>query len=345
MGCNKEERHYPLALIVPTHYTKPLNYASICQSLHVAQVYPEQIQLVISDNSQDQEKFDFLKKISSGMNNVKLIHGPLEKNHLCALNAANCDYVLFAPDDDIVIHPALGDIIDLLLAHPQSIGFAGSYARQTSNGCELNFFPGLDSPAINNRIDALLSSFPKGNPIFHTILKKKTVLDGMDFMFNCPNLQFWHDQILSLFFVLAGPFVNIEKNYFIYNFTHWEGVAKRIDREIFGLEYYQLPISLVLIQRLMLALEGYHLILNSTGSKESAMKWFDKWYTSWKFHLPAYFNNEKIESCSFYLDVKDIVEFFNQHQAPDISRLFEKICFLYEKINSTGTCYRNYWSV
>lgn len=122
MISNKQEKHYPLALIVPTHYSEPLNYASICQSLHAAQVYSEQIQLVISDNSQDQEKFDFLKKISSGMNNVKLIHGPLEKNHLCALNAANCDYVLFAHDDDMVIHPALGDIIDLLLAHPQSIG-------------------------------------------------------------------------------------------------------------------------------------------------------------------------------------------------------------------------------
>lgn len=51
-----------LSLIMPTHYSEPKHYTSICSLINVAKQYQESVEVIISDNSGDKEKKILLKK-------------------------------------------------------------------------------------------------------------------------------------------------------------------------------------------------------------------------------------------------------------------------------------------
>lgn len=336
---------YKLALLVPTHYSDVVNYASICNTLVAAKLLPDDVQVVISDNSGVPEKRDFLQSQISGLENCKYLVGPLEKNHLHAWQHADAEFVLFAPDDDWLTPFSLKTVIDGLDGVTEDqVGFAGIYARALPGGYDHFYCDGLESKDFSVRLGALLNSIPKGNPLFHSIVRTDVMKDLLNIWYGAPNPQSWHDHLFTLLLVLKGGMLNPKVNFFIFNFgANWGAAATRIATEFRYLERFKYPPSIIVLSRLMLAFEGFRLILNFCNRNDLAARWFLTWFGLWKSAIGDYIQLQKVNDCEFFPVVFGLVKKYFNCSDIDGSEVAADISGLWEKVNGSGQEYLDFW--
>lgn len=340
-----------LSLIMPTHYSEPKHYTSICSLINVAKQYQESVEVIISDNSGDKEKKDFIKKISFGMQNVKLFDAPQEKNFLYAIQQATGEFCFFVGDDDIILPHSIKKILFELDNLGDAIGLTTSIGIAKNDSYEFFLYDKVDSDQVSTRLEGFLESLSKGNLLFYSIVKNEILKEAIELWVSIPNFQAYHDHLVSLFIIIKGRLKRVDACFFIYDMSNWYFLGDRIKSEIRYIRKAGLPDSILVLQRIMLAIEGVKFILKScNGQKEEKNKmvvaWFSKWFSAWKYSLysEGYKEVEEVKACP----LNELTnEFLNKHLGrKDLSfpDMFNDLCTLYEKYNETGNKYRDFWS-
>lgn len=336
-----------LSLFMPTHYTGALHYASIFSVIRAAS--DQDFEVVISDNSNDDEKFELLKRFES--ENVHVYRGPTKDNHLFALEKTTADYVMPIGDDDLLLPAGLQSIMNELAGHRDASGGCGLYGRDLGDSYDFLSFSSIDQQSFLERIKGVVATIPWGNPLFHTVVRRDILKKSYEFMFGVPNLQSFHDHLATLFIASSGVFRITNQPYFIYNYKNWVLLKDRIDSELRILRAQNLPPSLVLLQRLILAVEGFYLLQagcflvpDEDERRQACALWFSEWFNLWIASLSdGYGECDEVKKCKFYSAVNSIVNYFRLKTAIDAGEVIEKLAALYNEINGSGDRYKKFW--
>lgn len=336
---------YDLSIFIPTHHITSRAYASIMQAVALAEKFPN-IQVVISDNSGNQDKKAFFAKL--GISNLKIVEAPLDRNYDFALKQTEGRYVLPMGDDDTLLGATLPTIIEGLDREPQFIGAIGIISREVAGGYEFSNPIGLDSSGIIDRVQGWLRCIPYGNPIYHTVIRKEVMERCYKFFYSIPNFQAYHDQLATLFLIVSGRMMKYDSLYFIYNFCNW-GISTRVNSEIYHAQSVGMPKSIVLIQRLLLAVEGLMLICSCTAFPENekqaaGAQWFEKWHSLFLLSLrEEYKDRSPFSGCDFLDDIEALVSKYSVQQTFDMGKILDDLETIYNRINGSGDDYVSFW--
>ena len=336
-----------LSLFVPTHYSGKINYASILNSIQAADI--DGVEVIISDNSNDNEKFKFLKKFQSA--NVRIFKGPKKNNHTFALAQTRAKHVLCVGDDDMLLPSGLHSLIKKLDVFPDAVGAMGIYGRNMGESYDFTPLSNIDQESCEKRITGLIDTVGIGNPLFHAVIRRDILLEIYDFYWNLPNFQSFHDHIATLFLTCLGPIHLTNQPYFIYNFVNWKDLSTRISSEINILRALNQPPSFVLLQRLILATEGYYLIQSifphmedSNERQRASFAWFHRWFQLWQGSLnEGYKNNEKVTNCKFFNHAYKLVIKYQFESDLNTHEILNDISEFYNAVNGSGDQYQKFW--
>lgn len=336
-----------LSLLVPTHYNGTINFASILNTIYAGSLYQKDVEVIISDNSSSKQKFDLIREASRECSNVKFFNGPIQYNHLYCLEKSSSKFCLFVPDDDWVDPHLLKQVISSLVEcdDPEVVGYIGTFKRTCKLGYEHYAFKNLDSSNFGDRILGLIDTIPIGNPLFCSVVRRDILVESLKFWFSCPNSQSWHDHIYTLFLVLKGRFLTGETAFFTYNNCNWDSIEQRVQSELKHIRSGGYPVSLILLQRLILAFEGFSLIYKYGNVQESNI-WFSNWFNAWKLSIKdGYLSLPDVLSCPHFYKSKAIFDFYINNTAVDVVTLLDKISNYYDEINGSGSAYRLFWKL
>lgn len=336
---------FDLSIFIPTHYSDPRHYAAIMQACDLARRNAN-IEVLVSDNSRDAEKFAFLTSFES--RNFRVVKGPETGNFLHALRQTQGRYVMAMGDDDTLLASTIPSFIADLIESPGSIGAVGRVGRELAGSYDFHEMTGMDSPEYEGRISALLATIPIGNPLFHAVVRRDVMMEAFEVWFSIPNFQAYHDHIMTLYVACTGPLKTYDQPYFIYNFGNWIK-EERATSEIRYATMLGLPVSIVLMQRLMLGLEGYFLIMSQrfpaadVQRQLAATAWLSVWKAAWHRGLDRYYATPEVRTCASFIAVDRVVQQLRTTEAAPLSVL-KVVAGLYDVLQGNGEDYFEFWT-
>lgn len=336
---------FELSVFIPTHYAGPRHYAAIMQACDLAR-RNQNIEVLVSDNSGDAEKFAFLTSFES--RNFRVVKGPEVGNFLHALKQTQGRYVMAMGDDDTLLVSTIPLLIAGLKDGPEFVGTVGRIGRELASGYDFHDMTGIDSPAYGDRVSAILATIPVGNPLFHAVVRRDVMIEAFEVWFSIPNFQSYHDHIMTLYVACTGPLRRFSQPYFIYNFGNWIK-EERVASEIRYAATLGLPVSIVLMQRLLLGCEGYFVIMSGRFTAMGAQRqaaataWFSAWKAAWHRGLEKYYASPEIRACADFSKVDQVVgQIRNKELAP--TEVLEIAADLYDVLRGNGAEYSNFWT-
>lgn len=339
-------KKYKLSIIIPTHYTELRHYASIINALSAAEMYPDDIQVVISDNSNCKTKTHILETLALRLNNSTIVRAPLHGNYPHSLANVRSEFCMFIGDDDILFPEGFNDIFNLLDGEKHD-AIIGKMGMKTRNNYDFFDYSLLDSKKLTDKVNGYINGIKNGNLLFHSIVRTKVMKEAVRLWFSIPNLQHYHDHIQTLFITINCKWKIHDQSYIIYNMGNWKIIEKRVETEAKYAKSSNLPISITLLQRLFLAVEGYKLIISYKGvnEKEAAYLWFTAWYNRWINALNSNcYSTPEIINCPHHNDALKIINMYSTQKPINVNVVFSSIVEYFNKINGTGSQYKNFWS-
>jgi hypothetical protein len=252
-----------LSILLPTNRCGPTAISRIAQACSWAS---SEIQVVIRDNSGIAEKRGLLTQFQREYCEIISV-GPCEplENYSEILRLAKGDFIFCMSDDDQCVDRAIKALPDLIGQFGQDdsvAGITGSYALESHQGTSIVNYKGLnsDDPAV--RVAGYLN-YPGPNMLFYSVLRRELAERILTFMNAMPVYLSFHDQILSLLYLLNGKFVTLPRLFYIYDIGVWETIESAQKRD---LEFYKaagLDPAVNKLQWLLCGFEGAVLIMNS----------------------------------------------------------------------------------
>ncbi len=345
-----------LSIFTPTHYSDAKHYASLMNLIAIGEELKE-VEVIISDNSGKIEKHNFLKNFEA--KNVKIITGEMDDNYHFALKNTTGEYVLPCGDDDFVFSAGIAAILEQIKQDKASNnlknGYTGVFCNKHSRLNDFFRIDGIGEDLISERVAGWIKCLPKGNPIFHSVMRRDSALQTWDFWFNqLPNPQAYQDQLATLYFVLLGSTSFVNQSYFMYEATNWGNVENMINSEI----KYMLksksdnhaPLSYLILQRLELAVTGFFLIKSKRfdspedDKQKAATIWFLRWYELWKQQsIRFYMDIKVIKECPYFLDVLVVVDKYKNLTELSPNNILQDMADILQKFNNKGDEYLQFW--
>ena len=338
---------FDFSIFIPTHYAGPRHYSVILSACELARTN-KNIEVVISDNSEVPEKFAFLSTFAS--ENFRVIKGPYLKNNLFALEQTSGRYVMVVGDDDTLLPAAFPGLIAALNADTGFIGAMGQFGRELGTGYDFHQLPGVDDVSFGTRVTSVAKTIGLGNPIFHAIVDRNVLLASYRLWQSFPNPMSHHDQLTSLFVACSGRLKLMAQPYFIYNIANHLR-DQTVNTEIRYAKFFGHPVSLWILSRLMLAVEGAFLIQSpdfavTADQRNIALSaWFRGWHGAWLHSLnDNYYVGSEFTSCPDAIHVWELAAKYVKTTQFEPKTMLEEIAGLHEVINGTGEHYLDFWT-
>lgn len=338
---------FDFSIFIPTHYAGPRHYSVILSACELARTN-KNIEVVVSDNSEVPEKFAFLSTFAS--ENFRVVKGPSLRNHRFALEQTWGRYVMAVGDDDTLLPAALPGFISALNGENGFIGAVGQFGRELGAGYDFHMLSGVDDISFGTRVAGVAKTIGLGNPIFHAVIDRKVMLAGYDFWQSIPNQMSHHDQLFSLFVACSGRLKSMAQPYFIYNIVNHLR-DQTVNTEIRYAKFFGHPVSLWVVSRLMLAVEGAFLIQApdfpvAADQRNTAISaWFRGWHAAWLHSLnDKFYVGPEFTSCPDAIHVWELAKKYLTITQFEPNTMLEDIAGLHEVINGSGERYLNYWT-
>ena len=206
----------------------PTNRHSLAAVSRIAQVCswagPE-IEVIVRDNSGNTKKRELISQFKGDHRNIIIVEpcGPLE-NTSEILKLAKGEFVFFVGDDDQGFDNAIKAMPDVLEQYGKDFsvaGVSGLYAIEMSKGTAMVHYTNVDSDDIASRIAGYLNN-PAPNVLLYSVLRRSLVERMMSFTKGLPLFLSFHDQILSMLYLLCGKFVQLPRLVYAYDYGLWE---------------------------------------------------------------------------------------------------------------------------
>lgn len=256
-------RPVQLSIILPTHRHDLLALSRIAQACSWAR---PGIEVIVRDNSGNAEKRAALKHLQhDNCTIVSVDECEPRENFVETLRLAKGDFVFLLADDDMGFDravAALPGVIDKIASDPSFVGIAGPYVVEASSGSVVINYKNIDAADPTARVAGYLTENGP-NVLFYAALRRETVNRIIGFAENLPIYCSFHDQVLSLLYLLNGRYHLLPRIFYLYDFGEWEVAESAQKRDI---EFYTssgLDPAANLLHWFLCAFEGAVLALHS----------------------------------------------------------------------------------
>lgn len=252
-----------LSIILPTHRHDLLALSRIAQACSWAR---PSIEVIVRDNSGNAEKRAALKHLRhDNCTIVSVDECDARENFAESMRLAKGEFVFVIADDDMCFDQAIAampGIIDRIGKDPTTVGIAGPYIVEAAANSVVINYKAIDSADPAARVAGYLAENGP-NVLFFAVLRRDVATRMAVFIEGLPILCSFHDQIMSLLYLLNGKYHLLPRLFYLYDFGLWESPDTAQKRDI---DYYALSgldPALNLLHWFLCAFEGAVLALHS----------------------------------------------------------------------------------
>jgi hypothetical protein len=211
-----------LSILLATNRTGLLAFSRIAQACSWAS--PE-IEVIVRDNSGDAQKREFLALCRRDYCNI-IIAEPcdMRTNFAETFRLAKGDFVFVLADDDFCFDQAIASLPDVIAQcskDPTVAGVTGAYAVEASQGTSIASYQNAESDDVEARVNGYLS-YSGPNVFLYAPMRREIVQRVFGFIHSMPALFSFHDQVMSLLYLLSGKFVRLKRLLYLYDVGVWE---------------------------------------------------------------------------------------------------------------------------
>jgi hypothetical protein len=293
-----------LSILLPTNRNDLLAVSRIVQACSWAR--PD-IEVIIRDNSGNAEKRDLLDRIRR--DNCKIViaePSDAKENFSSILKLARGEFVFCLADDDMSFDRAIDALPGLLagVARDASvIGVTGPYIIEAKAGPSVINYKGLDAGDVAARVSGYLTE-QGPNALFYSVQRKQMVVRIFDLLGRLPALFAYHDQIMSLLYLLNGKFAMLPRLFYLYDFGVWEKTETGQKRDVDSYIAEGLDASINALHWFMCGFEGAVLALHYNDFPDHpqaqrqavANVWFSTMFVRFKGHKRITFGSPHAEA-------------------------------------------------
>ena len=258
-----------ISLIIPTNRT---SYSAMARIFEAASLDPDKFEVIVRDNSENEEKRAILGAIKSPACRILLVpnRGGYE-NPAEALREASGDFVFFLADDDWISARGLNQLHSLAIQSAADSSVAcltGAYLIDTSTGTGFLQYSGLDSHEPAKRLASYLEANAT-NVLYYSAVRRELATFCFAFMESLPYKFSYHDQLMSIFYLALGRVLQVDRVVYHYDLGDWETAAGSLSKDKASYVAAGLPAEFDLLHWLFCALEGAFLLNSSCSRKKS----------------------------------------------------------------------------
>lgn len=219
-----------LSIILPTHRHDLLALSRIAQ---VCSWATPQIEVIVRDNSGNAQKRDMLRRMSRDNCTILSVDEcEARENFIEGLRLAKGDFVFMLADDDMCFDraaAALPGVIDRIANDRSFVGITGPCIVEAGSGSVVINYKNIDAADVTARVTGYLNETGP-NVLFYAVLRRETVNRIIAFIDGLPIFCPFHDQVISLLYLLNGRYQLLPRLFYLYDFGDWEtseGAQKR----------------------------------------------------------------------------------------------------------------------
>jgi len=222
--------------------------------------------VIVRDNSGNAEKRELLARFRAANCNI-IAAEPCDAltNLSEILRLANGEFIFLLADDDLSLDRAIAGLpalIEQFGNDPSVVGFTGGYLVESLHGSTIMAYQNVESGDVAVRVAGYLSN---GGPniLHYAPIRREIVQDVFAFMNALPFFLSFHDQIISLLYLLNGKFVRLNRLLYLYDLGVWEvtGSAQKRDVDFYAAAGLDPVINK--LHWLLCGFEGAALIMNA----------------------------------------------------------------------------------
>lgn len=211
-----------LSILIASNRTSLVACSRIAQACSWAAPH---VEILVRDNSGDAQKRELLARFRQDHCNI-IFADPCDmfENYLAVLRLAKGEFVFLLADDDFCFDHAVAAtsaLVEKYSHDPSVVGMTGTYIVESSQGSSALNYQDVDSDDVAARVAGYVSY---GGPnVFHYApIRRKIVERVYAFMRGLPFYFSYHDQIMSLLYLLHGKFVRLNRLLYAYDIGAWE---------------------------------------------------------------------------------------------------------------------------
>jgi hypothetical protein len=279
-----------LSILLPTYRH---SLAAVSRVAQVCSWGGSEVEVIVRDNSGNAKKRELISQFKGEHCSI-VFADPCEpgENTSETLKLAKGEFIFLVGDDDQgfdgAIH-ALPTVLKQCGKDPAVVGVTGFYAIEMTNSSAIHQYTGVDSDDAAARVAGYLS-YSGPNLIFYSVLRREVVQRTVSFMNRMPVSLSFHDQILSLLYLLSGKLVRLPRLLYAYDYGVWQSPETAQSRDLDFYTAAGLDPAINKLHWFLCGFEGAVLIRNSAlfpdyplaQRQEIADRWFSAMFGRFK---------------------------------------------------------------
>jgi glycosyltransferase involved in cell wall biosynthesis len=337
-----------LSLIIPTNRS---SYSAVARILECASLDPAKFELIVRDNSENQQKRDLLARIDSPTLRLFTVanRGAFE-NPVEALRLATGEYVFFLADDDW--WSARG--MEALHALATEVGgdesvacLTGAYFIESAQQAGLFRYVNLDSADPAARLAGYFAA-PAPNVLYYSAVRRSLATFCFAFLEQLPYKFSYHDQLIAMLYLALGRTLQVRQVTYFYDLGEWETWEKSLSKDRSMYAGAGLPIEIDRLHWLLCGMEGGFLLNSQLLAEKGKYDrqqlsdlWFANMFARFKHHhRETGYKATLVNEATLKLKSKWISQ-----PEVNLSELLLDVCDVIEKADAEGAQrYFRFWS-
>lgn len=151
---------------------------------------------------------------------------------------AKGDFIFLLADDDFCFDQCIAALPALIAQHGGNVsvaGMTGSYVIESAQASSIISYPNAESEDVAARVAGYLS-FGGPNVLHYAPVRREIAQRVFAFMRALPSFFSFHDQIMSLLYLMSGKFVRMNRLLYLYEVGPWEHGHSAQKRDV---EFYR----------------------------------------------------------------------------------------------------------
>ncbi len=308
-----------LSVVMPTHGVGPRININI---LNACSMGTDDVEVVIRDNSGNDEKRKFLSQIHE--KNCRIIsvdECPGVENHKSSLEEAKGEFVFFICDDDSANSYALAPIfaeIERIRDDSSIIGTTGLFIMEEDAASRVVRFNHFDKPTPLERFQGFFQQ--TNHSIFqYSPLRRSVMQEVWSYLSTMPVHLSYDDVIMNCLFLMHGRLTYVDRYLYQYINANWSNPAMCLKSDAHYFKLAGLDTSGVRLQWLFAIFEGAQTFVGKYKGVhlpheqryELASFWIKHWfphfaYTAQRYAEDGKFDAQAIQVANKWLQPREI---------------------------------------
>ena len=221
-----------LSILIATNRSGLLACSRIAQACSWA---GPNVEVIVRDNSGDAQKGALLPQFQRD-NCTIIVAEPCDSltNISAILKLAKGEFIFILADDDYCFDhaiAALPELISQISADRSIVGITGAYAVELAQGSAVVEYKNIESADPAARIAGFLS-YSGPNILHYAPIRREIVQQIFGYQKLQPFLFSFHDQTISLLYLMKGKFARLKRFLYLYDMGPWQRSDSAQERDV-----------------------------------------------------------------------------------------------------------------